>query len=124
MTDAQWNALMIPIGSAVLFRHDASGKLAALYPSPAGPVESRLTLDAWEEIAKDNPEVRSMETDVEVTPQGETQSQKAGTLVILMDTWNSNTGPASDAVRAWEQAASKELAAAAFDRRPVRRTRT
>ena len=59
----------------------------------------------------------TMETDVEVTPQGETQSQKAGKLVILMDTWNANTGPASDAVRAWEQAASKELAAAAFGRR-------
>ena len=56
----------------------------------------------------------TMETDVEVTPQGETQSQKAGKLVVLMDTWNANTGPASDAVRAWEQAASKEVAAAAF----------
>jgi Family of unknown function (DUF5947) len=65
MTDAQWSALMIPIGIAFLFRRDASGKIAALYPSPAGPVESRLTLDAWEEIAKDNPEIRSMETDVE-----------------------------------------------------------
>ena len=56
----------------------------------------------------------SMETNVRVTPQGETQSQEAGTLVILMDVWNANTGPAADAVRAWEQAASKELAAAAF----------
>ena len=56
----------------------------------------------------------TMETDVEVTPQGETQAQKAGKLVVLMDTWNANTGPASDAVRAWEQAASKEVAAAAF----------
>ena len=59
----------------------------------------------------------TMETDVEVTPQGETQSQKAGKLVILMDTWNANSGPASDAVRAWEQAASKEVAAAAFKSR-------
>ena len=59
----------------------------------------------------------TMETDVRVTPQGETQSQAAGKLVILMDTWNANTGPASDAVRAWEQAASKEVAAAAFGSR-------
>lgn len=56
----------------------------------------------------------TMETDVRVTPQGESQSQAAGKLVILMDTWNANTGPASDAVRAWEKAASKEVAAAAF----------
>jgi hypothetical protein len=59
----------------------------------------------------------TMETDVEVTPQGESQSQKAGKLVVLMDTWNANTGPASDAMRAWEKAASKEVAAAAFGSR-------
>lgn len=59
----------------------------------------------------------TMETNVHVTPQGESQSQEAGTLVVLMDTWNANTGPASDAVRAWEQAASKEVAAAAFGKR-------
>jgi hypothetical protein len=59
----------------------------------------------------------TMVTDVDVTPQGESQAQNAGKLVLLMDTWNSNTGPASDAVRAWEQAASKEVAAAAFGSR-------
>lgn len=59
----------------------------------------------------------TMETNVHVTPQGESQSQEAGTLVVLMDTWNANTGPASDAVRAWEEAASKEVAAAAFGKR-------
>jgi len=59
----------------------------------------------------------TMETDVRVTPQGESQSQAAGKLVILMDTWNASSGPASDAVRAWEKAASKEVAAAAFGSR-------
>ena len=59
----------------------------------------------------------TMETDVRVTPQGSSQSEQAGTLVILMDSWNANAGPANDAVRAWEQAASKEIAAAAFGRR-------
>ena len=59
----------------------------------------------------------TMDTDMRVTPQGESQSQEAGRLVLLMDTWNANTGPASDAVRAWEKAASKEVAAAAFGSR-------
>ena len=59
----------------------------------------------------------TMETNVHVTPQGQSQSEEAGTLVILMDTWNANSGPASDAVRAWETAASKEIAAAAFGSR-------
>jgi hypothetical protein len=65
MTDAQWNALMIPIGIAFLFRNSRIGRVMALYPSPAGPVESQLTLDAWAEIAGSNPEVRTMESDVE-----------------------------------------------------------
>jgi uncharacterized protein (DUF2147 family) len=59
----------------------------------------------------------TMETNVHVTPQGQSASEEAGTLVILMDSWNANTGPAADVIRAWEQAASKELAAAAFGRR-------
>jgi len=59
----------------------------------------------------------TMVTDVDVTPQGESQAQNAGKLVVLMDVWNANTGAASDAVRAWEKAASKELAAAAFSNR-------
>jgi hypothetical protein len=65
MTDTQWNALMIPIGIAFLFRNSTIGRVMALYPSPAGPVESQLTLDAWAEIAGSNPEVRTMESDVE-----------------------------------------------------------
>jgi hypothetical protein len=59
----------------------------------------------------------TMVTDVDVTPQGETQAQNAGKLVVLMDMWNANTGPANDAVRAWEKAASKEIAAAALGNR-------
>jgi hypothetical protein len=59
----------------------------------------------------------TMATNVHVTPQGQAQSEEAGTLVILMDTWNANSGPAADVVRAWEQAASKEVAAAAFGRK-------
>lgn len=59
----------------------------------------------------------TMETNVHVTPQGQSQSEEAGTLVILMDTWNANSGPAADVVRAWEKAASKEIAAAALSRR-------
>jgi len=40
-------------------------RVMAIYPSPAGPVESMLTLDAWEEIAAENPGLRTMESDVE-----------------------------------------------------------
>ena len=65
MTDVQWDQLMIPIGIAFLFRNSTLDKFMALYPSPAGAVESLLTLEAWESITRDNPEVRTMQSDVE-----------------------------------------------------------
>src|SRR5262245_61545657 len=44
LTDAQWESLMIPIGMAFVFRSSAEHKIAALYPSPGGLIESTLTL--------------------------------------------------------------------------------
>jgi len=65
MTDAQWEALAIPIGMAFLFYSSLDNKVVALYPSPGGPIESLLPLQSWEEIANDNPQVREMKPDVE-----------------------------------------------------------
>jgi hypothetical protein len=65
MTNAQWDALMIPIGIAFLFRNSTINRVLAIYPSPAGPVESLLTLDAWDEIAASSSELHAMESDVE-----------------------------------------------------------
>ena len=39
--------------------------MIALYPSPAGPVESLLPLDAWDEIVLENPALRRLQSDVE-----------------------------------------------------------
>ncbi|HST22545.1 MAG TPA: DUF5947 family protein [Blastocatellia bacterium] len=65
MTDAQWDNLMIPINMAFFFNSAADQKIVALYPSPAGPTESLLTLESWEEIVQENPILREMEPDVE-----------------------------------------------------------
>lgn len=65
MTDAQWDSLMLPISMAFFFFSTPASKVVALYPSPAGPTESLLTLDAWEEIAAGNPILKEMEPDVE-----------------------------------------------------------
>jgi hypothetical protein len=65
MTDAEWDGLRIPIGVAFLFRNSTSNRIVALYPSPAGPVESQLTLETWEDISRANPELQPMEADVE-----------------------------------------------------------
>ena len=65
LTDAQWESLMIPINMAFFFHNAASGQVVALYPSPAGPTESLLGFDSWEEIAESNPLLKKMEPDVE-----------------------------------------------------------
>jgi len=47
LTDAQWDALQIPVGMAFFLHNSAQGKVIACYPSPAGATESELALEAW-----------------------------------------------------------------------------
>jgi hypothetical protein len=65
MTDGQWESLMIPINMAFLFRSSLENRIVALYPSPAGAVESLLPLDAWAEIAENNPILHHLKPDIE-----------------------------------------------------------
>ncbi|MDQ3013020.1 MAG: DUF5947 family protein [Acidobacteriota bacterium] len=65
LTDAQWDGLMVPINMAFFFNSVPAGKVVALYPGPAGPTESLLSLESWEEIVADNPLLKEMEPDVE-----------------------------------------------------------
>lgn len=65
MTDVQWDGLLIPINMAFFFRSTMEERVAAFYPSPAGAVESLLSLDAWNDIAGENPALGEMEADVE-----------------------------------------------------------
>jgi hypothetical protein len=50
---------------AFFFHSTPAEKIVAIYPSPAGATESLLPLDTWNEIARDNPGLSSMEEDVE-----------------------------------------------------------
>lgn len=65
MSDGQWESLMIPINMAFLFHSSLENRLVALYPSPAGAVESLLPLDAWTEIAEQNPTLHRLKPDIE-----------------------------------------------------------
>ncbi len=65
ISDAQWASLGLPINLAFLFRLSANGKVAAIYPSPAGPTESLLALDSWAEILAEEPRLRELRDDVE-----------------------------------------------------------
>jgi hypothetical protein len=65
MSDGQWESLLIPINMAYFFRSSTENRMIALYPSPAGAVESLLPLEAWNEIADDNPVLHAMRPDIE-----------------------------------------------------------
>ncbi|MBB5342389.1 DUF5947 family protein [Tunturibacter empetritectus] len=65
MTDGQWESLLIPINMAFFFSSSLEGRVIALYPSPAGAVESLLPLEAWNEIAEGNRALNRLLPDVE-----------------------------------------------------------
>ena len=65
LTDAQWDGLRLPIHLAFFFKSTPEGREVALYPSPAGPIESLLALDTWDEIVAENAILKEMLPDVE-----------------------------------------------------------
>jgi Family of unknown function (DUF5947) len=65
LTDAQWEGLMIPINMAFFFYSSAAGKISVLYPSPAGPMESLLDFQSWQQIVESNPVLQTIEPDTE-----------------------------------------------------------
>jgi Family of unknown function (DUF5947) len=60
-----WERLAIPVDIAFFFRGSREGRVMAYYPSPAGPTESLLGLEAWGEVEAANPALAEMADDVE-----------------------------------------------------------
>jgi hypothetical protein len=65
MDDLAWAALQIPVDMAFFFRNSQARRVMAFYPSPAGPTESLLELEAWDDLERANPVLASLEPDVE-----------------------------------------------------------
>jgi len=65
LSDLQWAEFSLPIDLAFFFRSTQAGKVIALYPGPAGAVESLLSLAAWNDLAAANPELAEIKPDVE-----------------------------------------------------------
>jgi hypothetical protein len=94
LSDSRWESLLIPISLAFFYRAEdgkarkdnarnenvetaasvvsagqpsepLEGRIIAVYPSPAGPVESLLELDSWQAIAEDNPQLHDLQPEVE-----------------------------------------------------------
>jgi hypothetical protein len=82
LSDAQWESLRIPIGMA-FFYCTSAGKVMVIYPSPAGPIESLLDRESWDEMVRRNPVLREMEPDVEALLVNRVGSDRAYYLVPL-----------------------------------------
>jgi uncharacterized protein DUF5947 len=65
LDDAMWAELRLPVDMAFFFHHTAAERVSAFYPSPMGPTESLLTLDAWTALEAANPVLGTLEPDVE-----------------------------------------------------------
>ncbi len=65
MTDAEWDALQLPIDMAFLFHSSPEGRPIALYPGPAGATESLLSLEGWAQLVAANPALDALQPDVE-----------------------------------------------------------
>ena len=65
LSDLAWEELRLPVEMAFFFRSSAEGRMQAFYPSPMGPTESLLGLEAWAELERANPVLATLEHDVE-----------------------------------------------------------
>jgi Family of unknown function (DUF5947) len=85
LSDLTWERLRIPVDIAFFFRSSAEERVMAFYPSPMGPTESRLELDAWRELERANPVLESLESDVEALLVDRARGARRHWLVPLDD---------------------------------------
>jgi hypothetical protein len=85
LDDVSWAELRIPVEMAFFFHHTGEERVVAFYPSPAGPTESLLELDAWDEIERANPVVRTLEPDVEALLVNRSRGARQYFLVPIED---------------------------------------
>jgi Family of unknown function (DUF5947) len=83
LSDAQWNAFHIPIDMVFLFRSSVTGRPVAIYPSPAGPTESQLSLEAWNDLAEANSVLAELEPDVEALLVNRTRGAREYYIVSI-----------------------------------------
>ena len=65
LTDVMWAELRLPVEMAFFFPSTAAERVQAFYPSPMGPTESLLGLEAWTALEAANPVLTTLTPDVE-----------------------------------------------------------
>lgn len=84
-SDAQWEALGIPIGLAFFFENAATQHIIAFYPGPAGATESQLPLEAWNDLRAREPSIDSMLPDVEAALVYRARGEDARSYIVPID---------------------------------------
>lgn len=87
LDDVTWARLRIPVEMAFFFHHSGEGRLMAFYPSPLGPTESALELDAWDELVNANPLLATLEPDVEALLVNRARGARRHFLVPIEDAY-------------------------------------
>ena len=83
MDDVAWAELRLPVEMAFFFHSSAEGRVMAYYPSPMGPTESLLGLDAWSSLEDANPVLRTLAPDVEALLVNRAQGARGHWLVPI-----------------------------------------
>jgi hypothetical protein len=83
LDDATWEELRIPVDMAFFFHGSSAGRVQAFYPSPMGPTESLLGLEAWGALEAANPVLRDMAPDVEALLVNRARGARGHYLVPL-----------------------------------------
>jgi hypothetical protein len=80
---AEWDSLSIPINLAFFYYSTPQDKIVAMYPSPAGAMESLLKMDTWENLSAENRPLVDMEADVEALLVNRVGGQEAYFIVPI-----------------------------------------
>ena len=62
---SEWERLQVPVGLVFLFHNSVQDRWVAFYPGPAGATESELSLEAWQQVVADHPQLGLLRPDVE-----------------------------------------------------------
>lgn len=87
LADEVWDRLRIPVGIAFFHFDSREDRMTAHYPSPMGPTESLLGLEAWEAVQAANPVLATMEPDVETLLVNRAKGERRHWLVPIEDAY-------------------------------------
>jgi hypothetical protein len=85
LDDQVWEELRVPVEMAFFFHSSEADRVQAFYPSPAGPTESLLELDAWSGLVAANPVLGDMVPDVEALLVNRARGARQHYLVPIDD---------------------------------------